>query len=95
MFPKLGLHVSSGFLNTRKLNKIWEAIEINLCSQCLRVKKVKIIHLLAAEKNCKPQCVFFFSGKLKHWGHTENLFFFFLRCEENCLHLTIPEKYGP
>ena len=55
-------------------NKIWETTEINLCSQSLRVKKVKIIYTLAAGKNviCKA---FFFPRKLKHCGHTENLFF--------------------
>ena len=47
----------------------------NKCSQSLRVKKVKIIYILAAGNNvhCKA---FFSPRKLKHCGHTEKNFFF-------------------
>ena len=62
-----------------RANKIWETTEINLCSQSLRVKKVKKIYIFAAGKknvNCTAFFFFFFfSGKLKHCGHTGNHFF--------------------
>ena len=35
--------------------KIWETNEINLCSQSLRVKKVKTIYILAAGKKKKKK----------------------------------------
>ena len=37
---------------------MWETTEINLCSESLRVKKVKTIHILATEKKIKLQGVF-------------------------------------
>ena len=70
-------------------NKMWETTEINLCSESLRVKKVKTIHILATEK--KSNYKVFFSVKSKKFQSNAKTDCF-LKSEENYLYLTIPEK---
>ena len=55
-------------------NKMWETTEINLCSESLRVKKVKTIHILATEK--KSNYKVFFSGKSKTFQSNAKAIFF-------------------